>query len=638
MRVWSMAAAKPASVENITTPPGEQATRAKLISQHAQVHAEMKAAVDWRYTHPTPFPQLESLFDDRGQATRQFFRVSEYTADSNFDHIPDHEQFGPGQNPFDQDIDNDGIPNGYDRDNWSETVNGQPGAPLKYPETYALLSNVLINEVLMLNEFTNADETGKSYDWVELYNPTNNTIDISGWYLSNQSGGTNRKKWAFPAGTTIGSGQFLIVWASDKTPDPAWTSLHTTYNLSAGDPPDTAAPSDPDEVVLSRPSPPPSTSAIIVDAFLPQAAAGRPATANFRGQRTDVSFGRYPHSAGLQTGYMILPTPGAHNVVGAFGFTSPPTFSTSSDKPGLYEGQTVTAILQPPVTGGAIHFTTNSANPTRYSELYSGPLSANCTVVIRAIAAKEGFIPSRSITRSYLFKEDILGTTSQAMPLILQTDHQGGRDSHGRFLGLLRGYPEATREAGYPLLYGMDAATIAARKATLSQELSAVPVVSLVGTVADIFDLSAGGIYPNSSYTGYAPADPRRRDWQRLCSFEFVEANKSNFVQGNACLLITGGSSIRTTVTRKHNFRVEFSSVHGDKKLFYHVFPDFIGEEFNTLHLKNPTHESWSNTWETPGGYLNGEAYKISQIATYCNDAWVRAALEAYGNAREAVV
>ena len=116
MQVWSMSALKPAGVENIPTPPSEQATLAKLISQHAQVRSEMIAAVDWRATHPTPFPQIESLFDDRGQPTRQFFRVREYTTDSNFDHVTDDVQFLNSENPFNQDSDSDGIPNGYDRD------------------------------------------------------------------------------------------------------------------------------------------------------------------------------------------------------------------------------------------------------------------------------------------------------------------------------------------------------------------------------------------------------------------------------------------------------------------------------------------------------------------------------------------
>ena len=315
---------------------------------------------------------------------------------------------------------------------------------------------------------------------------------------------------------------------------------------------------------------------------------------------------------------MILPTPGAngphgpvgqHNVMGALGFTSPPTFSTSSSSPGLYEAQTVTAILQTPVNGGSIHFTTNSANPTRYSELYDAPLTANRTVIIRAIAAREGYIPSRSITRSYLFKENILGTAPQGT---IPTNHQGARDGQNQFLGLLRGYPEQT-DGGptSPMLYGMDAATIAAKKATLSQELSAAPVVSLVCTVPDFFDLAAGGLYANSSQTAAEADDPRARNWQRLCSFEFIETDKSAFIQANACLLITGGSSIANITTRKHSLRVEFNSVHGDKKLLYPLFPDFNGIEFHVVHLKNALQDSWANTYG-PIGALNGQLYSVS--------------------------
>ena len=216
----------------------------------------------------------------------------------------------------------------------------------------------------------------------------------------------------------------------------------------------------------------------------------------------------------------------------------------------------------------------------------------------------------------------------------MPVDHQGARDLQNQFLGLLRGYPQAT-EAGpdYPILYSMDASTIAARKNTLSQQLSAVPVVSLVATVPDFFDLAAGGLYPNSSRTDSDPPtpDPRNRNWQRLCSFEFIEADKSTFAQANACLLMTGGSSLYNEVTRKHNLRVEFDSVHGAKELLYPLFPDFSGLKFKSIHLKNPTHDSWSNTWGT-GGRLNGLDYTISQVATYCNEPFVRHMHRAMGH------
>jgi len=640
LNVWSWGGGvKNPAVVGIVTAPTEIATLAKLTSQYQWVYDTMQARIDWRAANPGPPPSPPKLFDDRGQPLNQHFRVRAYTTDSNFDGIPDHLQFDAGNgDPFDNDIDGDGIPNGYDRDLW-------PAA--QFPATNALLSNVLINEALLTNDFTNCDKNLDCGDWIELYNPTGAAVDLTGWHLSDRFGNNSRAKWTFPPGIVIASGEFLVVWADGKDRgglagedvngngvlDPgenyivnqildAPTPIHTNFNLSA---------STPEAVVLSRPAQNGGT-AIIVDWYR----IGF--TANYGAQRTDVSFGRYPSATGLQTGYMILPTPGAegaaglgpvgeHNVVGALGFTDLPTFATASDPPGLYEGTTVTAEIDPPASGGALHFTTNSATPTRYSELYSGPITADRTKLVRAIAAKEGYIPSASITRSYLFKEDIFGTSPQGTT---PTDHQGARDGNNQFTGLLFGYPEQTENAPYPILYHMDSSIIAARKDTMRDELDSAPVISIVSTVSEFFELATGGVYPNSGQTENNDAgDPRGRDWERYCSFEIIEPGSTNFLQANAAISITGGSSIRQNTTRKHNLRVKFKNTYGPDRLEYPLFPDSTTTRYFNFNLKNTTHDSWSSTW---GQQINQPPSSFNTNATYCNEAFIMDTHRAMGH------
>ncbi len=149
--VWSWSSPKDPVVMNLQASPAETATLARLTAQHSFVRTEMTTSVDWKLTHPGPPPEPPKLFNDRGQPQQQYFRVREYETDSNFDHIPDHLQLGAGGNAFNMDLDNDGIPNGYDRDLWPQA---------QYPTQYDLLSNVLINEVQASNKFTNTDENG----------------------------------------------------------------------------------------------------------------------------------------------------------------------------------------------------------------------------------------------------------------------------------------------------------------------------------------------------------------------------------------------------------------------------------------------------------------------------------------------
>jgi len=533
---WGYSSKDPAAV-NMQPSPTETSTLAKLTSQYAWAYAQMKERVDWQTAHPGPPPSPPRLFDDRGQPLRHYFRIWESTIDSNLDGTPDHLQLGSGGNAFNMNVDGDGIPNGYDRDFWPNA--GTTAA------TYALLSNVLINEVLTSNDFTNADEDGQSQDWVELYNPTNAAVNVGGWYLSDSHG--NRTKWQIPAGVSIGSGQFLVVWASMKNRVNPTNPLHTNFSIS----------STPEPIFLSRTI---SGNLVRVDSFVSGTSL------NYAAQRPDVSFGRFPSASGLQTGYFILPTPGsllaagkfsgAHNVTGALGFTDPPVFSGCP--PGIYESSTVSAGITAPLTGGAIHFTTNSANPTRYSELYSGPIAATRSTIVRAIAAKEGWLPSASVTRSFLFKESILGT---AAPGTVPSDQQGAKDAHNQFKGTLFGYPETTESAGYPMLYGTNANTVAAKKDNLRAELSAVPVISIVSTVPEFFEVATGGLYPNSGKTEGAPStDPRGREWERFCSFEIIEPGNTIYKQANAAILMTGGSSIEQSTTRKHNMRIKFDA------------------------------------------------------------------------------
>ncbi|MBW8039208.1 MAG: hypothetical protein FVQ85_04330 [Planctomycetes bacterium] len=59
------------------------------------------------------------------------------------------------------------------------------------------------------------DGNGESSDWIEIYNPTDTTVNLDGWYLTDNK--NNLTKWQFPNGLQVGPGEFLIVFASQKT-------------------------------------------------------------------------------------------------------------------------------------------------------------------------------------------------------------------------------------------------------------------------------------------------------------------------------------------------------------------------------------------------------------------------------------
>ena len=72
------------------------------------------------------------------------------------------------------------------------------------------------------------DEDGQSSDWIEIFNPDPTSVDISGWFLTNDPSELDR--WELPTGVVLPSGGSLIVFASNKDRDVG--ELHTNFKLS----------------------------------------------------------------------------------------------------------------------------------------------------------------------------------------------------------------------------------------------------------------------------------------------------------------------------------------------------------------------------------------------------------------------
>ncbi|HEX6961519.1 MAG TPA: lamin tail domain-containing protein [Lacipirellula sp.] len=94
----------------------------------------------------------------------------------------------------------------------------------------------LIREFLASNGSKLADGDGQFSDWIEVYNPTSQTINLAGWRLTDDA--QNLDKWTFPAlsQSILEPGEFLVVFASGQLTedyvDPAGF-LHTDFSLSA---------------------------------------------------------------------------------------------------------------------------------------------------------------------------------------------------------------------------------------------------------------------------------------------------------------------------------------------------------------------------------------------------------------------
>ncbi len=129
----------------------------------------------------------------------------------------------------------------------------------------AVAGDLVINEFMASNDFTAADVDGEFDDWIELYNNGNTSIDLGGYFLSDDE--TDLMQWVFPADVTIGAGEYLIIWADD---DEDQEGLHANFKLSAGG----------ESVILS------DATGVILDQV------------SYVDQIADISHGRFPNGTG----------------------------------------------------------------------------------------------------------------------------------------------------------------------------------------------------------------------------------------------------------------------------------------------------------------------------------------------------
>ena len=254
-----------------------------------------------------------------------------------------------------------------------------PGAPnnaagFSMSERYLRAINpygVYLSEAMSSND-TIVQAAGQPIsDWVEVYNASQQVVDISGWGLSDNVGWP--RKWQFPQGTSIWPGEYKVVMMDKSTaPGSNAAVLHANHALKrAGG----------EVVTLSD-----SSGRVLDRMVLPEIP-------------TDISYGRSPGQDGLFFFY-DAPTPGAANGPGFTGFARTPAFSLAG---GLYK-QNISVAIEVP-EGTQVRYTLDGSIPTVSKGMdYTGPFEISDTTVLRARAFAQGLQPSNTITATYVMK------------------------------------------------------------------------------------------------------------------------------------------------------------------------------------------------------------------------------------------
>lgn len=228
---------------------------------------------------------------------------------------------------------------------------------------------LVINEILASNQKVNVDEDQEASDWLELYNPGAEEIDLSGYSLTDKV--NQPAQWTFPA-IKIGPRAHMLVWASEKNrKNPG--ALHTNFRLGAGG----------EFLGLFAPN------GQVVDSLY------------FPAQQNDISYGRFPDG---QRGFhfMRIPTPEGANQYLPPGEDVAVQFSLHD---GVY-ANSVSVALATNAPGTEIRYTLTGDEPGKESARYEGPLTLTTSAIVRACVFAGDSAVSAIGTRTYIVNDD----------------------------------------------------------------------------------------------------------------------------------------------------------------------------------------------------------------------------------------
>lgn len=212
-------------------------------------------------------------------------------------------------------------------------------------------SQVVINEYSCSNINGPTDAYGQREDWVELYNTSSSSINLTGYFLSDKA--SNLDKWEVPSGTIPANG-FMMVYCSGRN-TVSGSQLHPNFKLTQ---------TSNEWIILCDPNQIVKDSIHIVHMT-----------------KNDHSIGRSTNGA-ADWKLFLTPTPNAANAGAVNFYTSTPVFSVA---PGFYPG-TQNVTITCPDAGSTIRYTLDGSVPTTTSTLYAGPVSIATTKVLRAKA------------------------------------------------------------------------------------------------------------------------------------------------------------------------------------------------------------------------------------------------------------
>ena len=213
------------------------------------------------------------------------------------------------------------------------------------------------------------DYNSSALDWAEIHNGGSGSVNLSGYYLSDDF--ANLKKGKIGS-ASVSAGGFTTISMSGNSTKSGGSVL--PFGLSASG----------ETLILSSPE------GVPIDVF------------DTGVLRPGLTSGRNNGDASGTRVFFTTPTPGSANGTSSIkGYAEKPVFS----EPGGIKSSAVSVSITCPTANAKIYYTTDGSTPTTSSNQYQGPVSISTSKPLRAIAYCDGMLHSDISTTTYLYTQ-----------------------------------------------------------------------------------------------------------------------------------------------------------------------------------------------------------------------------------------
>ena len=244
---------------------------------------------------------------------------------------------------------------------FDNTIDGISSFQKKYMKTN---DGLIINEVMNNNYSYLPQNGGKFYDYIELYNNSDDTIKLKEYCLTTNT--DNMCMYNLPD-VELKKNAYYVIMASGDEKLSNDKYYHANFKLS-----------DTEGLYLTK------KTSIVDSLFINDVPNG-------------YSFGR---SGKAGTYYFSKPTPLKENSNGTHAISYLPYADIDS---GVYDKDSIKVTLN---GYGKFYYTLDGSTPTTSSKVYSSPLDIKKTTVLRIMSKEDGKIKSDNLTYSYIMNEN----------------------------------------------------------------------------------------------------------------------------------------------------------------------------------------------------------------------------------------